>query len=300
MISEIELVESMVRATPSEKGVADNRRIIPLVKVVEPEEAWKFWGRIPVRRIAVDFISLQKRSDLYSRALSEGIHSALEFDGEVTAVAVGRDWDLDNLDVERYATDAQSMGFNSIMTPDDYTYLNDPPDYRTHRILTSLARARKVIEIVNDAEVIGTVKGTVTSEIRFSIERLGAERLHCLAFPCSEFMEARRFTEPSFFARVCQETGVLPWLVGANSLKAMKKLEAHRYSASAWCYAALCGMIYGERRWEPAADRFWCRHEACKRDKDSYPPYAVRAHHNIRRLLEEDSSLERGREIGEL
>jgi hypothetical protein len=281
-------------------SVVDNLRIIPLVKVREPEEAWKFWDGIPVRRIAIDYISLQRRPALYSRALSAGIHSALEFDGEVTAVPVGKDWDLDNLDVERYATDVQSMGFNSIMTPDDYTYLKDRPDYRMHRILTAIAKARKVMETVREIEVIGTVKGTVTAEICFNVERLVAEGLASLAFPCSEFIEARRFTEPQFFVRLCLEGGVLPWLIGANSIRAMRKLGAHRYSASAWCYGALCGMVYGENRWESVGDRFWCRHDACKRDRDAYPSYAVRARHNIRRLLEEDRLLGLGREIGEL
>ena len=293
-------MEARTEPDSPEKTIVDNRNIIPLVKVLEPEEAWKFWDGIPVRRLAVDFISLQKRPALYGRALSEGIHSALGFAGEVTAVSVGKDWDLDKLDPERYATDAESMGFDSIMTPDDYTYLKDPPDYRVHRILSSLEKARKVIEVVRDIEVIGTVKGTVTPEIKFSVERLVAEGLHTLAFPCSEFMEARRPIEPEFFVSVCKGTGTMPWLVGTNSLRAIKRLGAYRYSASGWCYAALCGTVYGEKGWEPASDRFWCRHEACKQDRATCPPYAVRARHNIRRLLEEDRSLEQGKEIGKL
>jgi hypothetical protein len=268
-----------------------NQHVVPLVKVREREEVWRFWDEIPIKRIAVDYFSLRKTPTVYRRATEAGIHAALGFPGEVTAILVGRDWELDNLDVTRYARDAQRLGFDSATTPDKYTYVDDPPTYRMHCILSALGNARKMIAEAPQLSVIGTVKGSNRAEIEFSLDRLKSYGLTKMAFPCSEYMEAKQYTEPRIFVRLCREKGLSSWIVGANSLKAIRTLGADRYSGVAWCYGAASDLIYGIKGWVRAIDRFECRHAECKLAQGLLPPSMAKARHNIRRLLEEDSLL---------
>jgi hypothetical protein len=268
-----------------------NQHIVPLVKVREREGAWRFWDEIPIKRIAVDYFSLKKTPIVYRRATEVGIHAALGFPGEVTAILVGRDWELDNLDVTSYAQVVQRMGFDSATTPDDYTYVDDQPTYRMQRILVALARARKMIAEAGQVKVIGTVKGANRAEIDFSLDRLKSFGINTMVFPCSEYMEAKRYFEPRMFVRLSRDKGLTSWIVGANSLKAIRKLGADHYSGSGWCYGAASRLIYGANGWVKALDRFACRHAECKLAQELLPPGVSKARHNIRRLLEEDSLL---------
>jgi len=286
--------------TPAVHTKVDNRHVVPLVKVHEEEDAWHFWDEISVGHIAVDYFSLRGALSLYHKALEEGIHAALGFDGRITIVLVGKDWELDRLDISKYAQDVKKMGADAVSTPDDYTYITDPPLYRMSRISNSLNRTRDMISQLPGVELVGVVKGSTRMEIEFHIERLMSLGIKVMAFPCSEYMEAKRYTEPAIFVRICKDRGLPSWVMGANSLGVMRSLGADCYSGTGWCYGPLAlGLMYERGKWIKAGSgRFHCNHPECQVAQDLHQSPASKARHNIRSLMEVDAELAGRRTLG--
>lgn len=289
-------VASLPRRMVAARSKVDNYHVVPLVKVHEGEDAWHFWDEIPVEQIVVDYFSLRNTGRLYRPALEEGLHRALNFPGRITVMLVGKDWELDKLDVVRYARDLQKMKPDAVSTPDDYTYVTDLPNYRMGRILRALDRTQEIVSMLPGMELVGIVKGSTEKEIEFHVERLMAFGIKKMAFPCSGYMKAKRYTEPMTFVRICRDKELLSWIVGANSLGAMRRLGADCYSGSGWCYAPVAlGMIYGRRKWvKVESARFQCSHSECQATQDLHLPSAAKARHNVRSLLDLDEEL-RGR-----
>jgi hypothetical protein len=262
-------------------------RVIPLISLTDREELWHFWPEVSYPAIAINYLSLKKRTRLYRIARERGIKEALDFDGTVISVLVGDNWALDHTPVQRYHYDLTQMGFDAATTHDDYAYWSNHRNYRYHRIRRLLSRARQLIESSPEYDVIGIVKGTTPDEIEFCIDNLYDMGISKTAFPCSEVAFEKRLTDIYEYMRLSRDHGRWSWLIGVGSLHLMKSFDADCFSSSKWCYSATYGYKYTRDRVRQGPVPANCHHEVCQMHVDKGSPRDVTlARHNISTLIE--------------
>ena len=269
-------VRTSIQIEPSSKGstvfsqglqtdLPVNHDFIPIVRVDEREEIWRFWSDVEYDNIAVDYFSLRQNQGLYRAAKTRGIKDALGYDGSAICVLTGDDWNLDNTQVSEYVQDINDMGFEFATTPDDYVYWSDRENYRWSRIHNALDRAYEMLEHIANSKLIGIVKGSNAAEVYFSIDRLTSMGLLLLAFPCSELIQEGRYEEINKFLSYGRHRGTWRSLIGINSMRRMSKLDAEAFLGSAWCYGALAGKAYEGGIMRKIDGPLGCSHELCRK-----------------------------------
>jgi hypothetical protein len=266
--------------------------VIPLVHPADNEKLWRVWPDVAFDTIAVNYLSLKNRRRLYLAARESGIRKALQFDGACVSVLVGRNWLLDQTSVKSYVQDVTRMGFDAATTHDDFLYWPDPPSFRWSRIHKSIDRARELVSLNPDFDIIGIVKGSTPTEIEFSLEKLQEMDIQRVAFPCSELCFERRHDDINWFLRKAATLGQWRWLIGVGSPWLMSRFGADCYSSVEWCYSSTLGVEfshYGTRHTNTYPN---CGHSLCNSlRQDDMPSTFVRARHNGLILNEIDTEL---------
>ena len=247
---------------------------------------------MPFDTIAVNYLSLRSRRRLYKSATEHGIRKALHFDGTCISVLVGKNWLLDNTSVKSYVHDITLMGFDAATTHDDYVYWPDPPSYRWSRIHKSIDRARELVRLSPDLEVIGIVKGSSPTEIGFSIDKLCEMGVRRVAFPCSELSFERRHDDINWFLRKAASLKLWKWLIGIGSPRLMRRFGADCYSSAEWAYSSTLGVEFSLHRVRHTRDYPHCAHSLCDSLSQSGISRTIaRARHNALTLNEIDLEL---------
>ena len=160
-------------------------RFIPVVRLTD-DSSW-FWKDLPLPWIVVRLAELVKDKALMQRVSSHGLHDFLGFDGKVLLSTVMEDELLDELKPNDYIRMISDIRPDATMTPDSYTYLDDPLCLSWEQTLKQAAFSSAFSEL--DIPVVGLIKGVIWKQIAWSTER--AIELGCESFdlPSRELAE---------------------------------------------------------------------------------------------------------------
>jgi len=130
---------------------------------------------------------LVKNESLMKEVSSRGLHDFLGFDGKILLSTVMEDELLDKLTPNEYIGMINDIGPDATMTPDSYTYLDDPLCLSWEQTLKQAAFSRPFSEL--DIPVVGLIKGVIWKQIAWSAEK--AIELGCGSFsiPSRELAE---------------------------------------------------------------------------------------------------------------
>lgn len=269
------------------------QRAFPSINPMEPERLWHVWPEVNLRVIGLNYLDLCRNRPLLARARAEGIHGALDFDGEVIAVVVGRNWTLENLDVSAYASDLDQMGFDYGTTSDDYVYPDDPSTAQSERIQCMLDDAVLLTRLDPDPELIGIVQGCTRRQIRFEMEALSRLGLDRMALTTADSALRREHRGIVDFMGIGADMGVWRCLLGINSLPLMSRFMAEGMSGYAWLYMAAKGYAYRGQRWAEVDQPGICNHDACRSLLwKGFSMAELRARHNVVTLMELSAKLD--------
>jgi len=160
-------------------------RFIPVVRLSD-KSSW-FWDDLPLPWIVVRLAELVKNKALMQRASSRGLHGFLGFDGKILLSTVMEDELLDELTSDDYIGMINDIRPDATMTPDSYTYLDDPLCLSWEQTLKQAAFSSAFSEL--DIPVVGLIKGVIWKQIAWSTEK--AIELGCDIFtlPSRELAE---------------------------------------------------------------------------------------------------------------
>jgi len=161
-------------------------RFVPVVRLID-ERSW-FWDEIPpLPWIVVRLAELVKDKALMQSVSSRGLHDFLGFDGKILLSTVMEDELLDALTPDDYIGMINDIRPDATMTPDSYTYLDDPLCLSWEQTMKQAASSRAFSEL--DIPVVGIIKGVIWKQIAWSAER--AIELGCSSFaiPSRELAE---------------------------------------------------------------------------------------------------------------
>jgi len=160
-------------------------RFVPVVRLTD-ENSW-FWDELPLPWIVVRLAELIKNKALMQRASSRGLHDFLGFDGKILLSTVMEDELLDELTPDDYLRMINDIKPDATMTPDSYTYLDDPLCLSWEQTMKQAAFSRAFSEL--DIPIVGLIKGAIWKQIAWSAER--AIELGCSSFaiPSRELTE---------------------------------------------------------------------------------------------------------------
>jgi len=160
-------------------------RFIPVIRLTD-ESSW-FWDDFSLPWIVVRLAELVKDKALMQSVSSRGLHDFLGFDGKILLSTVMEDELLDALTPEDYVRMINNIRPDATMTPDSYTYLDDPLCLSWEQTLKQAAFSRAFSEL--DIPVVGLIKGVIWKQIAWSAER--AIELGCgsFAIPSRELAE---------------------------------------------------------------------------------------------------------------
>jgi len=160
-------------------------RFVPVIRLTD-ERSW-FWNDLPLPWIVVRLAELVKDKALMQSASSCGLHDFLGFDGKILLSTVMEDELLDGLTPKDYIGMINEIKPDATMTPDSYTYLDDPLCLSWEQTLKQAVFSRVFSEL--DMPVVGIIKGVIWKQIAWSAER--AIELGCgsFAIPSRELAE---------------------------------------------------------------------------------------------------------------
>ena len=290
MMTEATSVASTVGATRSKRL---GQRVFPSINPMEPEGLWHVWPEVNPPIIGLNYLDLCRNKTLLARARAEGIHGALDFDGQVIAVVVGRNWALENLDVSAYAADLDQMGFDYGTTSDDYLYPDDPSTAQWERIQCMLDDAVLLSRLDPDSKLIGIVQGCTRQQIRFEMEELSRLGLDCMALTAADSALRREHRGIVDFMGIGADMGVWRCLLGINSLALMSRFRAEGMSGYAWLYMAAKGYAYRGQHWAEVNQPGICNHDVCSSLLwKGFSMAELRARHNVVALMELSAKLD--------
>ncbi|MBO3804027.1 MAG: hypothetical protein JTT11_09210 [Candidatus Brockarchaeota archaeon] len=151
-------------------------RFAPVVRLTD-ERSW-FWDDLSLPWIVVRLSEFVKNKALTQEVSSRGLHDFLGFDGKILLSTVMEDELLDALTPKDYVGMINDIGPDATMTPDSYTYLDDPLYLSWEQTMKQAAYSRAFSEL--DIPVVGIVKGVIWKQIAWSAER--AIELGCGSF----------------------------------------------------------------------------------------------------------------------
>jgi hypothetical protein len=160
-------------------------RFIPVIRLTD-ERSW-FWNDLPLPWIVVRLAELVKNKALMQSLSARGLHDFLGFDGKILLSTVMEDELLDELTPNDYIGIIKDIRPDATMTPDSYTYLDDPLCLSWEQTLKQAAFSRAFSEL--DIPVVGLIKGVIWKQIAWSTER--AIELGCESF----VLPSRELTE---------------------------------------------------------------------------------------------------------
>ena len=160
-------------------------RYVPVVRLTD-ESSW-FWNDLPFPWIIVRLAELVKDKALMQKVSSRGLHDFLGFDGKILLSTVMEDELLDELTPNDYIGMINDIRPDATMTPDSYTYIDDPLCLSWEQTLKQAVFSRAFSEL--DIPAVGLIKGVIWKQIAWSTER--AIELGCgsFALPSRELAE---------------------------------------------------------------------------------------------------------------
>jgi len=160
-------------------------RFVPVVRLTD-ERSW-FWNDLPLPWIVVRLAELVKDKALMQSVSSRGLHEFLGFNGKILLSTVMEDELLDELMPKDYVRMINDIRPDATMTPDSYTYIDDPLCLSWEQTLKQATFSRAFSEL--DIPVVGVIKGVIWKQIAWSVER--AIELGCSSFaiPSRELAE---------------------------------------------------------------------------------------------------------------
>jgi len=177
----------MIEAMPKLKvrTKVELTRFVPLVRLSD-ERSW-LWDDLSLPWIIVRLAELVKNKTLMQSVSSRGLHDFLSFDGKILLSTVMEDELLDELKPYDYIGMINDIRPDATMTPDSYTYLDDPLCLSWEQTLKQAAFSRAFSEL--DIPVVGLIKGVIWNQIAWSVKR--AIELGCgsFAIPSRELAE---------------------------------------------------------------------------------------------------------------
>ena len=271
------------------------QRAFPSINPMEPESLWHVWPEVNPAVIGINYLGLCRNKSLLARARAEGIHRALDFDGEVIAIVVGRNWALEKLDIPTYASDLDQMGFDYGTTSDDYVYPDDPASAQWERIQCMLDDAVLLAKRDPDPELIGIVQGSTRQQIRFEMDQLSCLGIDRMALTAADSALRREHHGIVDFLGIGAQMGVWRCLLGINSLSLMSRFKAEGMSGYGWLYRAVHGYAYRGQHWMKPSQAGFCNHEICRSLLwKGFSEAELRTRHNVVTLMELSAKMDGG------
>ncbi|MBO3803386.1 MAG: hypothetical protein JTT11_05870 [Candidatus Brockarchaeota archaeon] len=151
-------------------------RFTPVIKLTD-KKSW-LWNDVSLPWIVVRLSELIKNKALRERVSSIGFHDFLGFDGKILLSTVMEDELLDNYASRDYIRIIKDTQPDATMTPDSYTYLDDPLCLSWQQTMKQVKLASAFTEL--DIPVIGLIKGAISKQIEWSTKK--AIELGCQSF----------------------------------------------------------------------------------------------------------------------
>jgi len=129
-----------------------------------------FWPDLQIPWIAVRLSELIKGKGTMRELVSRGLHDFLGFEGKVLLSTVMEDELLDKLRPSDYLKMIEEIRPDATMTPDVYTYVDDPFSLSWAQTFKHIAYARAFADL--GIPVVGLVKGAIAKQVTYSTEKL--------------------------------------------------------------------------------------------------------------------------------
>jgi len=160
-------------------------RFIPVIRLID-KSSW-FWNDLPLPWIVIRLAELVKNKALMQRVSSRGLHDLLGFDGKILLSTVMEDELLDALTPDDYVRMIHDIRPDATMTPDSYTYLDDPLCLSWEQTMKQAMFSNAFSEF--DIPVVGLVKGAIWKQIAWSAEKAIELGCESFALPSRELAE---------------------------------------------------------------------------------------------------------------
>jgi len=170
--------------TPNPKAQSDVSlpKFVPVVSLAD-ERTW-FWRDVQQPWIIVRMAELIKNKSLAWKIAAQGLHDFLGFEGKILLSTVMEDELLDKLTLEDYINVITAARPDATMTPDVYTYLDDPLCLSWQQTIKSGDLARAFLGL--DVPVVGLIKGAIGKQVAWSTQNIVAIGYQAAALPCRE------------------------------------------------------------------------------------------------------------------
>jgi len=217
-------------------------RFTPVVSLID-KRSW-FWDDLPLPWIIVRLAELVKNKALMERVSSKGLHDFLGFDGKILLSTVMEDELLDRLTSSDYVRIINKAQPDATMTPDSYTYLDDPLCLSWQQTLKQVKLASSFSELA--VPVIGLIKGAISKQIEWSTKKTIALVCQSFAIPSRELAKLKLLdgviaTVTKVLRESMMDTQVL--LYGL-SYPYRRKEKMFAYSGLSWFIGAKKGYYY--------------------------------------------------------
>ena len=157
---------------------------VPVVSLTD-ERTW-FWREIQYPWVIVRMAELVRNKDLARKVSSQGLHDFLSFNGKILLSTVMEDELLDKLTLEDYAKLVTTARPDATMTPDAYTYLDDPLCLSWQQTIKSVELARAFSGF--NVPTVGLIKGAIGKQVAWSAQNMVALGYQTVALPCRELV----------------------------------------------------------------------------------------------------------------
>jgi len=224
------------------KSTTNLPTFVPVISLID-KKSW-FWQDIPLRWVAVRLAELVKNRTLLQTVSSEGLHSFLGFEGDILLSTVMEDELLEKLAPRDYLEIIKNVRPDMTMTPDVYTYLDDPLCLSWQQTMRSVEFATSFSEL--DIPVIGMIKGALENQIGWSAEKQFQLGCRLFALPCRELARLDLIDNVVMTimrALHSSESDIRILLYGL-SYPLMKSKERFVYSGLSWFLSARKGLYF--------------------------------------------------------
>lgn len=181
----------MIQTMPKVKVLTKVKfpRFVPIISLND-KRSW-FWNDIHLPWIVVRLSEFVKNKTLIQRVVSRGLHEFLGFDGKILLSTVMEDELLDALMPSDYIRTIGEIRPDATMTPDSYTYLDDPLCLSWEQTLKQAAFSRIFSEL--EIPVVGLIKGAIGKQITWSTEKAIELGCESFALPSRELVKLGLF-----------------------------------------------------------------------------------------------------------
>jgi len=143
-----------------------------------------FWPDLQIPWVAVRLSELVKAKDTMRELASRGVRDFLDFEGKILLSTVMEDELLDRLRPGDYLKMINAIRPDAVMTPDVYTYVDDPLSLSWAQTLKHIVYARAFADL--GISVVGLVKGAIAKQVTYSTEKLCELGCQNFAIPSRE------------------------------------------------------------------------------------------------------------------